>query len=120
MGNGSAWTANGDGRPLHIPPGVIRRGGGRYNNRSGPYDRRVGGGRYKPTSGNSPNRPQPENVPFIPPGHPAAAAMFGRFPDAGSGGQQGMGPREAVQGRSIKSYEDLDAVGGGGGSELDY
>ena len=31
-----------------------------------------------------------------------------------------MGPREAVQGRSIKSYEDLDAVGGGGGSELDY
>jgi hypothetical protein len=25
-----------------------------------------------------------------------------------------------VQGRSIKSYEDLDAVGGGGSGELNY
>lgn len=30
------------------------------------------------------------------------------------------GPREAVAGRSLKSYEDLDAVGGGGGGELNY
>lgn len=29
-------------------------------------------------------------------------------------------PREAVQGRSLKSYEDLDAVGGAGGGELNY
>ncbi|KAI9885527.1 MAG: hypothetical protein M1823_002666 [Watsoniomyces obsoletus] len=35
-------------------------------------------------------------------------------------GTAGVGPREAVQGRSIKSYEDLDAVGGGGGGELNY
>lgn len=62
-------------------------------------------------------------VPYIPPGHPAAALMgAGPFPDAmGSGpGQQGMGPREATQGRSIKSYEDLDAVGGAGSGELNY
>lgn len=51
----------------------------------------------------------------------------------GDGAAGGTGPREAVQGRSIKSYEDLDAQppsggaagGGGGGSgaggaELDY
>lgn len=31
-----------------------------------------------------------------------------------------MGPREAVQGRSLKSYEDLDHVAGGGGGELNY
>lgn len=35
-------------------------------------------------------------------------------------GAQTVGPREAVQGRQIKSYEDLDAVGGGGGGELNY
>ena len=52
----------------------------------------------------------------------------------GGGGKWGDGaggsmPREAVQGRSIKSYEDLDAqpsqgagtgATGGGGAELDY
>jgi len=49
----------------------------------------------------------------------------------GDGAAGGTGPREAVQGRSIKSYEDLDAqpaTGGGqsgtgsvgGGAELDY
>jgi hypothetical protein len=31
-----------------------------------------------------------------------------------------VGPREAVQGRSLKSYEDLDAVAGGGSGELNY
>jgi hypothetical protein len=31
-----------------------------------------------------------------------------------------MGPREAVQGRQLKSYEDLDAAGGGGDAELPY
>ena len=37
----------------------------------------------------------------------------------GAGGAA-VGPREAVQGRSLKSYEDLDAVGGAGGGELNY
>lgn len=31
-----------------------------------------------------------------------------------------MGPREAVQGRSLKSYEDLDAAGGAESGALDY
>ncbi|KAI5290333.1 hypothetical protein KEM54_001810 [Ascosphaera aggregata] len=54
-------------------------------------------------------------------------AMMGMAPGAGGGpslaigggnamaGVGGPGPREAVQGRSLKSYEDLDAVGGEGG-----
>jgi len=59
----------------------------------------------------------------VPPGHPAAAVMApGQFPDAmgGPGGPQGIPPREAVQGRSLKSYEDLDAVDGAGSGELNY
>ncbi|KAG7292976.1 hypothetical protein NEMBOFW57_003021 [Staphylotrichum longicolle] len=37
----------------------------------------------------------------------------------GAGGAA-VGPREAVQGRTLKSYEDLDQVSGGGGGELNY
>jgi len=36
------------------------------------------------------------------------------------GGGPMVGPREAVQGRQLKSYEDLDAVGGDGAGELNY
>lgn len=38
------------------------------------------------------------------------------------GGAGAMGPQEAVQGRSLRSYEDLDAAGGGSvkGEDLDY
>ncbi|RAH49649.1 putative arsenite resistance protein Ars2 [Aspergillus brunneoviolaceus CBS 621.78] len=136
--NNSSWSGNGivpgDGHGLH-QPGVVRRGGGRYNNRTGPYDRRgnrhgaqAGGiGRLSPIRGMSSiygaggRLPASSGAPYIPAGHPAAAAMLGggNFPDA-SGAQQGMGPREAVQGRSLKSYEDLDAVGGAGSGELNY
>ncbi|PHH64192.1 hypothetical protein CDD81_4939 [Ophiocordyceps australis] len=80
--------------------GVIRRGGmggNRGQFRSGPYERRGGhrwdaGGRQR--IGGS------------------------RWGD-GAGGAAG-GPREAVQGRSLKSYEDLDQVSGGGDGELNY
>jgi hypothetical protein len=41
-------------------------------------------------------------------------------PRFGEGGAMAMGPREAVQGRSLKSYEDLDAAGAGATGELDY
>ena len=87
--------------------GPIRRGAGgnRPNTRPGPYDRRPnqrygdGNGRLSP-----------------PPG--ARRAMGGgRW---GDGAQGVPAPREAVQGRSLKSYEDLDAVAGGGGGELNY
>ncbi|KKK19013.1 hypothetical protein P175DRAFT_0533016 [Aspergillus ochraceoroseus IBT 24754] len=137
--NNQSWSGNGmvagEHASLHHP-GVVRRGGGRYNNRSGPYDRRgnrhgaSGVGRLSPARnmmsmhGPGGRLPPSTGAPYIPPGHPAAAAFAaaGGFPDAmGSGtGQQAMGPREAVQGRSLKSYEDLDAVGGAGSGELNY
>ncbi|KAL4771604.1 hypothetical protein BDW60DRAFT_207966 [Aspergillus nidulans var. acristatus] len=135
VSNQASWAANGmAGGELH-QPGVMRRGGNRYNNnRSGPYDRRgnrhgtQGFGRMSPgrgmlNMGSGGRLPAAAGAPYIPPGHPAAAfAGTGGFPDAiGSGpSQQAMGPREAVQGRSLKSYEDLDAVGGAGSGELNY
>ena len=86
------WNPMGDERS---GGGPIRRGGGRGQHRPGPYDRRghrFDGGR--PRMGGS------------------------RWGD-GAGGAAG-GPREAVQGRSLKSYEDLDQVSGSGGDELNY
>lgn len=100
------------GHPVSAPPGwagtdgAMRRGGGRFSNtRGGPYDRPGGrdqrwsnNGRLSPTSGR-------------------AANTRGRY-DTGAASQPG--PREAVQGRSLKSYEDLDAVAGAGAGELNY
>lgn len=93
-------------------PGLMRRGGGRFtNNRpSGPYDRQArdsrnmrwnGGGRLTPPRGGT-------------------GRVGGRPSFADAGGAATVGPREAVQGRSLKSYEDLDAVGTGGSGELNY
>ncbi|EED13308.1 arsenite resistance protein Ars2, putative [Talaromyces stipitatus ATCC 10500] len=133
----------GDGTMMshHGQPGVMRRGGGRYSNRSGPYDRR-GGNRNNNHGRLSPVRGMPgmfgrlpggggsiSGIPYVPPGHPAAAMLPAGGIPAGAGatgaggtldGHQAMGPREAVQGRSLKSYEDLDAVGGSGSGELNY
>ncbi|KAL1952864.1 hypothetical protein VTO42DRAFT_4091 [Malbranchea cinnamomea] len=133
--NGAAnWApgmaaAAGDASALHTP-GVIRRG--RHSNRTGPYDRRTGragaagNGRLSPRGMFGAGIRMPPAA-YIPPGHPAAAAMAaagfgpgGRGWDGGAGGAQAMGPKEAVQGRSLKSYEDLDAVGGPGSGELNY
>ncbi|EEP76532.1 conserved hypothetical protein [Uncinocarpus reesii 1704] len=140
--NASGWAAGGmamanaGGAPGLHNPGVIRRG--RHFNRTGPYDRR--GGRFGGTGGTGPGtggRLSPvrgmfgtphAGAPYIPPGHPAAVAAGmagfgpggGRWGDTAGGGPQAMGPREAVQGRSLKSYEDLDAVGGDGNGELNY
>ena len=117
----------GDPSALHNP-GVIRRG--RQSNRPGPYERRsgrapMGNGRLSPRAMfGAGGRMPPGPPPYVPPGHPAAAmaAAFGggRNWDNGPGGGQAMAPREAVQGRSLKSYEDLDAVGGSGSGELNY
>jgi hypothetical protein len=80
--------------------GPNRRGGPRFGgNRPGPYDRqgrdgrngRNGSGRLTPPRG-----------------------VRSRFGDGGPG------PAVSTQGRSIKSYEDLDDVGGGGSGELNY
>lgn len=108
-------------------PGPIRRGGGprHNNNRSGPYDRRPmrwnpdggliggppmhsgGGGRGGRNGGGG--------------GGPSAGGSGtpGRWGD-GAGGGAAVGPREAIQGRTIKSYDDLDQAGNGAGGELNY
>lgn len=114
--NGPGWHAPGAGSDDRAT-GPIRRGGGamgggaRYNNRPGPYDRRGGGPgqRYDALGGGGMGgrggRPAPPGA--------------GRWGDGAAGGAA-MGPREAVQGRTIKSYEDLDQVSGGGSGELNY
>ncbi|CAE7002401.1 hypothetical protein CFE70_001295 [Pyrenophora teres f. teres 0-1] len=99
-----AMGGNWDPNAVHDDrAGPMRRGGHRFNNRTGPYDRQsrdgrgrpaVNGGRLSPPRG---GRPGPLRY-----------------------GEGGPGPVQSVQGRSIKSYEDLDAVGGGGSGELNY
>lgn len=96
-----AGLQGGPWQPMGEDPrgGPVRRGGmpgGRGQFRSGPYDRR-GGGRYD----GGRNR--------------VGGSRWGDGAGAAAGG-----PREAVQGRSLKSYEDLDHVAGGGGGELNY
>lgn len=86
--------------------------GGRFQNRSGPYDRRQnprwGSGSatdMSPGGGMAGGR-----------GRPGPSNRWGD-----GAGVAAIGPREAVQGRTIKNYEDLDQVGGGGGGgELNY
>jgi uncharacterized C2H2 Zn-finger protein len=99
--------------------GPVRRGGamgaGRYNNRPGPYDRR-GGGPNPRWSG--PDGGMPPGV-VSGRGGRGGPAGSSRWGDGAAGGAA-MGPREAVQGRTIKSYEDLDQVSGGGSGELNY
>jgi hypothetical protein len=91
--------------------GPMRRGG-RQNgsNRSGPYDRQGGNQRFGRDGGRL--SPPPAN-------RRGGSAAGGRGWDGAAGGAA-VGPREAVQGRILKSYEDLDAVAGGGSGELNY
>ena len=98
-------------------PGPMRRGGGRFNttSRQGPYDRRLqqrygaNGRLTPPRSGIGADR----NV-------RVANGVGGAGKWGDGAGAQTVGPREAVQGRSLKSYEDLDAVGASAGGELNY
>lgn len=115
-GGPPAWNAPpGDDRS---GTGPIRRGGpmggNRYNNnRSGPYDRRNNNPRWGADGGammmGRGGRGGPGSY----------NAGGGRWGD-GAGGGAAVGPREAIAGRTIKSYEDLDQVSGGGGGELNY
>lgn len=113
MQNPGSWNPAAGGEERGGGP--IRRGGGfgnpggrgGYNNRSGPYDRprnprwgQEGGGMSGGAMGGGRQR-------------------GGRWGD-GAGGGAAVGPREAIQGRTIKSYEDLDQVSGSGGGELNY
>lgn len=92
--------------------GPIRRGGGfgnsggrGYTNRAGPYDR--------------PRNPRWGQDGGAGGGPPGGRQRGGRWGD-GAGGGAAVGPREAIQGRTIKSYEDLDQASGSGGGELNY
>lgn len=88
-----------------------RRTNNRYNNNRapGPYDRQNKDSRN--ARWNSSGRLTPPRGGRPPIGNP-------RFSE---GGSSTLGPREAVQGRAIKSYEDLDAAGTSNGTgELDY
>lgn len=101
-----AMGGNWDPNAVHDDRGgPMRRGGHRFNNRTGPYDRQPRDGRNRP-NGTSGGRLTP------PP--------RGGRPGPQRYGEGGPGPVQSVQGRSIKSYEDLDAVGGGGSGELNY
>ncbi|KAL8966158.1 MAG: hypothetical protein Q9183_003496, partial [Haloplaca sp. 2 TL-2023] len=123
MGNHAVTTPNGawvPGTPMTGMPegdgmmhtgGPMRRGGGRFNQRQGPYDRRQNSGGGMRYGGGSGRLTPPRN------GMPGGRMMMagggaGKWGDGA--GAQTVGPREAVQGRQLKSYEDLDAVGGSG------
>ena len=93
--------------------GPIRRGGGRFANmRTNPYDRR---GQPRFMEG-KPNGMMAMANPMARRGGFAGGA--GRWGDGA--GAQTVGPNEAVQGRTLRKYDDLDAVEGGGGGELNY
>lgn len=98
--NGGPNWDNRGGHPSRRPPG-------RFQEQRGPYDRRADTRRYGPDAGR-----------LTPPGGKSGRPMGGAARWDGAAGA--TGPREAVAGRSLKSYEDLDAVAGGAGGELNY
>ncbi|CAK7270661.1 hypothetical protein SEPCBS119000_004203 [Sporothrix epigloea] len=117
-------------------PGPVRRAGVQRssNSRLSPYDRRpmrwnpdvgiTGGPPMNGGSGgrNSRNGGNIGSLSTGPAGFPAAgsqAALAVRWGD-GAGGGAAVGPREAIQGRTIRSYDDLDQIGNGAGGELNY
>ncbi|KAJ9648474.1 hypothetical protein H2201_000810 [Coniosporium apollinis] len=89
--------------------GPMRRGNMRMNSNRmpGPYDRQQRDSRNMRWN-NGRLTPPRAGV-----GRPTGGTRFTE------GGAATVGPREAVQGRSLKSYEDLDAAGGGT-AELNY
>lgn len=136
-GGGYAGMQNGAEMGGMHNPGAMRKGGNRFQNRSGPYDRRNnnprgylgGGSSFGGSMGGPGMRMASGGMGFVAQGGGGGGGKWGD----GAGGGMTMGPREAVQGRSIKSYEDLDAQpnqgpggggaagsGGAGSAELDY
>ncbi len=103
---------NPDGANGHTG-GPVRRGGRGYGNRSGPYDRN----QRNVQRGFNNVQGMINNV-GVPYSSLVAQGGFmsgGKWGD-GAGGKITHGPPEAVRGRSIRSYEDLDAQPAGGGT----
>jgi hypothetical protein len=93
------WNMQGGDRGA----GPMRTGAMRTNNARapGPYDR--GGMRVEPRRSISGRLTPPRRGMFM------------------EGGEHTVGPRQAVEGRTMKSYNDLDAAGSAGGAEeLNY
>jgi hypothetical protein len=91
--------------------GVQRRQGGRFNSRAaGPYDRNNTQSRHQRWNSSGRLTPPPRGS-----GLGVQRGGNAQFSERGT-----VGPREAVQGRTLRSYEDLDAVSGAGNGELDY
>lgn len=113
--------AEGEGHQV----GPNRRGGRNFGQRgAGPYDRNAGRDqrnmRWNGGAGMAvPGMAMVGGMPGMPMTGMGRGGPMGpmRFADGMSGA---TGPREAVQGRSLKSYEDLDAAGGSGTGELNY
>lgn len=115
-GNGLPPTLM-EGDVMH-QTGPMRRGGGRFQaQRAGPYDRRQP--RYAGNIGRlSPPRGGMGGMGGMQMGSRMGAGG-GKWGDGA--GAQTVGPREAVQGRVIVKYDDLDAVSGpAAGAELNY
>ncbi|KAL1844257.1 hypothetical protein VTJ49DRAFT_2314 [Mycothermus thermophilus] len=126
LSNPATWHAGGAGGghdDRSGAPGPIRRGGpmsgggpgggggSRFQSRSAPYERRPGGNpRYGAGAGGDGGMGGGDRG--------GRAGPANRWGDGA--GVAAVGPREAVQGRTLKSYEDLDQVSGGGGGELNY
>ncbi|RMZ77997.1 hypothetical protein DV737_g4077, partial [Chaetothyriales sp. CBS 132003] len=101
----------------HHSGGPVRRGGGRFGNRSGPYDRSSRNSQRGFNNMAGMVRMAGVNPGFIAQGGGGAGGKWG---DGGANRQEAMGPEEAIQGRSIKRYDDLDAQPtGGSGRRMD-
>lgn len=87
--------------------GPVRRGGGRFNNRPAPYDKNNRNRSFN----NAGNMAAQGRMGFIAQG---GGGSGGRWGDGAGPPMNMIGPKEAVQGRAIRSYDDLDAPPAGG------
>lgn len=106
--NAGNWAPGMGGDDERHQTGPMRRQGMRFNTRAGPYDRQSKDSRNPRWNGSGR---------LTPPRGGIGRLGGARFTE---GGAATVGPREAVQGRSLRSYEDLDAVGASGNGELNY
>ncbi|KAK0847792.1 hypothetical protein LTR03_006150 [Friedmanniomyces endolithicus] len=119
-GMAAAWGPPGSAAG-HVGFGPMRTTGGR-NNYTGLNGFGNGGARVMgaPYQRNDPRGQR--GMPMMPGARPMGMPGMPGFGMGMEGGALAMGPKEAVQGRQLRSYEDLDADAGNGKAtgELDY
>ena len=94
--------------------GPVRRGGRGYGNRTGPYDR--GQRNMQRGFNNVQGMISTVGAPYNSIVAQGGFKSGGKWGDGAGNPMITQGPPEAVRGRSIRSYEDLDAQPGGGGA----